>query len=118
VDLAAELPLPDATARRALIGLYQGRLVLDMSASGMDSVIARTEGMSAAFLKELLRKAALLSAESEPASDDGSAIRVTDEHMATALDHLLDERSKVTRAMLGGGEADHASAHSHGDSGR
>lgn len=113
VDLAAELPLADSTARRALIGLYQGRLVLDVSASGMDNAIARTEGVSAAFLKELLRKAALLSAESEPAADDGSPIRVTDEHIASALDYLLEERNTVTRAMLGGGgEAGRASAHS------
>jgi hypothetical protein len=31
VDLAAELPLPDAAARRRLIGLYRGDLVLDLA---------------------------------------------------------------------------------------
>ena len=31
VDLAAELPLPDADARRQLIRLYQGNLVLDLT---------------------------------------------------------------------------------------
>ena len=63
VDLAAELPLPDAAARRALIRLYQGSLVLDDT--GVDAIVARTDGVTAAFLKELLRKAALLAAEAD-----------------------------------------------------
>src|SRR5215472_14690228 len=67
VDLAAELPLPDEDARRALFGLYQGGLVLD--GVDLDAVIARTEGVTAAFLKELLRKAALLAAEADGAGD-------------------------------------------------
>jgi len=57
VDHAAELPLPDAEARRRLLELYRGSLVLDLS--DPDDVITRTEGVTAAFLKELLRRAAL-----------------------------------------------------------
>ena len=53
VDLAAELPLPDAAARRRLIQLYRGDLVLELT--GEDALIERTEGVTAAFLKELLR---------------------------------------------------------------
>src|SRR5215472_15688312 len=68
VDLAAELPPPDADARRQLIRLYQGSLVLDLSPDGLDTVIKRTKGSTAPFLKELLRRAALLSAE----ADDGA----------------------------------------------
>ena len=64
VDLAAELPLPDADARRQLIRLYQGSLVLDLTHP--ETVIERTDGVTAAFLKELLRKAALLSCEADP----------------------------------------------------
>jgi hypothetical protein len=44
VDLAAELPLPDADARRQLIRLYQGSLVLDLARP--EAVIERTEGPS------------------------------------------------------------------------
>ena len=65
VDLAAELPLPDADARRALLRLYQGNLVLD--GVDLDQVIERTEGVTAPFLRELLRKAALLAAEADEA---------------------------------------------------
>ena len=102
-DHAAELPLPDAEARRKLIALYQGNLVLDLS--GLDEVITRTEGVTAAFLKELLRRAALLAAgagRSHEGNDDVAPIRVTDSHLAEALDQLLDARGQLTRTLLGG----------------
>jgi ATP-dependent 26S proteasome regulatory subunit len=97
VDLAAELPLPDADARRQLIRLYQGNLVLDLARPG--AVIERTEGVTAAFLKELLRKAALLACEDD---DSDGPIRVTDVHLDAALDRLLDVRNQLTRILLGG----------------
>jgi len=98
VDLAAELPLPDAAARRRLIGLYRGDLVLDLADE--ETVIERTDGVTASFLKELLRKAALLACEDD--AEGEGAIRVTDAHMAGALDQLLDSRSQLTRVLLGG----------------
>jgi hypothetical protein len=97
VDLAAALPRPDADARRQLIRLYQGDLVLDLA--DPQPLIERTEGVTAAFLKELLRKAALLACEDDAA--DGP-IRVADRHLATALDQLLDSRNHLTRVPLGG----------------
>jgi cell division protease FtsH len=103
VDLAAELPLPDADARRQLIRLYQGNLLLDLARP--ETVIERTEGVTAAFLKELLRKAALLACEDEDEdeNDDGDGpIRVTDVHLDAALDQLLDTRNQLTRVLLGG----------------
>src|SRR5215471_5445527 len=66
VDLAAELPLPDAAARLALLRLYQGSLVLDDA--GLDEVVARANGATAPFLRELLRKAALLAVEADLAA--------------------------------------------------
>jgi ATPase family associated with various cellular activities (AAA) len=98
VDLAAELPLPDAAARRRLIELYQGNLVLDLA--GEESIIEQTEGVTAAFLKELLRKAAVLSCEEDEAGE--GPIRVTDAHMAAALDQHVDSRNQLTRMLLGG----------------
>jgi len=98
VDLAAELPLPDAGARRRLIRLYQGNLVLDLAKDG--SLVKRTEGVTAAFLKELLRKAALLSCEEDEAGQ--GPIRVTRAHLLAALDQLLDSRNQLTRVLLGG----------------
>jgi hypothetical protein len=98
VDLAAELPLPDDGARRQLLRLYAGRLVLD--GIDLEPVIARTKGVTAAFLKELLRKAALIAADAD-ATGEG-ALRVTDSDVTTALDELLSNRSQLTRVMLGG----------------
>ena len=77
--------------------------MLDLSAEGLDGVIERTEGVTAPFLKELLRKAALLAADADDGGDATEPIRVTDEHLSAALDQLLNERSKLTRALLGGG---------------
>lgn len=103
VDLAAELPLPDADARRALLRLYQGNLVID--GADLDQVIDRTAGVTAPFLRELLRTAALLAAEADLAGagdDPDGAIRVTRAQLNAALDRLLDSRSQLTRVLLGG----------------
>jgi hypothetical protein len=103
VDHAAELPLPDAGARRRLIDLYRGRLVLDLP--DLDDVINRTDGVTAAFIKELLRRAAVLAAAAEPEPAEpgaGSPLRLTDAHLNEALDQLLDARSRMTRTLLGG----------------
>jgi hypothetical protein len=114
VDLAAELPLPDAAARRRLVRLYQGEVVLDLAEP--ERVIERTEGVTASFLKELIRKAALLACEDGTGNGtaaDGqaatqtaqaAAIRVTDDCMTAALDQLLDTKSQLTRVLLGGGQ--------------
>src|ERR1700733_6753648 len=99
---AAELPLPDAGARRRLLELYRGSLVLDLS--DPDEVITRTEGVTAAFLRELLRRAALLAAGAGPDGEGnggGAPIRVTDAHLTEALDQLLDARGQLTRTLLG-----------------
>ncbi|HEV2372231.1 MAG TPA: ATP-binding protein [Streptosporangiaceae bacterium] len=97
VDHAAMLPLPDAEARHRLIQLYQGNLELDLADT--DAVLSRTEGVTASFIKELLRRAALRAAGED--GPDSGALRVTDEHMGTALDQLLDTRSQLTRSLLG-----------------
>jgi ATPase family associated with various cellular activities (AAA) len=110
VDHAAALPLPDADARRRLMRLYQHDLVLDLASP--TAVIAQTEGVTASFLKELLRRAAMYAAE-EAAGDRGDAagdggdaaggaLTVRDAHMNAALDELLDSRNQLTRILLGG----------------
>ena len=63
--------------------------------------------MTASFIKELLRRAALAAAEADASAENYSApddapIRVTDEHMSAALDQLLDTRSRLTQVLLGG----------------
>jgi ATP-dependent 26S proteasome regulatory subunit len=106
VDHAAELPVPDAEARLRLLHLYQGRLKLDVS--DPESVIARTEGVTASFIKELLRRAALVAAEEDDEAGEvtNAPITVTDGHLSVALDQLLDTRSRLTQALLGGGPSE------------
>jgi hypothetical protein len=100
VDHASLLPMPDADARLRLLQLYRGNLVLDLADPG--AVISRTEGVTASFMKELLRRAALRAAGEAGMEADGP-IRVTDQHLAAALDQLLDASNQLTRALLGGG---------------
>ena len=92
VDLAIEIPLPDAVARRRLLDLY-GR-GLDLRLDDPDAVVARMEDVTASFVKELLRRATLESAER------GSAT-VTDRDVTIALEELLGETGALTRALLG-----------------
>ncbi|MCW2911724.1 MAG: ATPase central domain protein, partial [Actinomycetia bacterium] len=65
IDHTARLPLPDAAARRRLLRLYQGSLRL--SRPGAAAVVARTDGVNASFIRELLRRAAVYAADSRAA---------------------------------------------------
>jgi ATP-dependent 26S proteasome regulatory subunit len=96
VDQAVALELPDAAGRRALFELYRGALRVDTS--GLDDVLARTEGVTASFLKELLRRAALLAASR---TGDGRALDVAAADLEAALEELLDTRNAMTRTLLG-----------------
>ena len=98
VDQAVPLDLPDAEARTRLFRLYRGGLVVDESR--LDTVIARTEGVAASFLKELLRRSALLAATESDSAD----LAVTADQLDAALDELLDTRNTMTRVLLGGGK--------------
>jgi hypothetical protein len=95
VDQAVALDLPDADARRRLFELYRGRLPVDVS--GLDDVLARTEGVTASFLKELLRRAALLAATRTGQGE----LAVSADDLRRALDELLDTRNAMTRTLLG-----------------
>ena len=97
IDQAVELTLPDEAARRRLFALYRGGLSVDESQ--LDDVMARTEGVTASFLKELLRRAALLSA-TESGGTEGP-LTVTADQLDRALAELQDTRNAMTRVLLG-----------------
>jgi hypothetical protein len=95
VDLAVEIPLPDATARRRLLELYA--VGLGLEEHDLNSAVERTEGMTASFFKELLRKATIASVESgHPA--------VTGRDLTEALDEMLHDTAALTRVLLGSGQ--------------
>lgn len=96
IDQAVELELPDADARRALFELYRGALPVDTSR--LDDVLSRTEGVTASFLKELLRRAALLAATRTPGKED---LALSTDDLDAALGELLDTRNAMTRTLLG-----------------
>jgi histone H3/H4 len=92
VDQAVELPLPDPAARERLVRLFATGLDLRLQDSAR--IVEATDGVAPAFLRELVRKAALLAAT---AGDQ----TVSDAHLTQALE-LLDRGGRITRTMLGG----------------
>jgi hypothetical protein len=80
VDLAVHLPIPDADGRRRLLALYARGLSLD--GVRLDDYVEPTEGASPAYIKELLRRAALI------ATIEHGAARVADKHIRQAIDEL------------------------------
>ena len=92
IDLAVELPLPDAEGRRRLLELYARGLELrDVE---LEAIVGKTKGASPAFVKELLRKAALLAAEA------GGDLVVTQTHLNAALAELTEGR-QLSQRILG-----------------
>jgi hypothetical protein len=92
IDMAVEVPLPDATCRRRLFDLYAAGLPL--ADVPVDTFVARTAGVSAAFLRELLRKAALFAA-------DEASPKVGEKHLSEALHELAIAGGHLTRSLLG-----------------
>ncbi|MET3806560.1 hypothetical protein ABIB25_003576 [Nakamurella sp. UYEF19] len=98
VDVAVEIGLPDSDARRRLLALYGRAVPLRLSETEVDEIVARAEGVTASFLKELLRRSVLESLHE--VSPLGS---VEVRHVSAALDDLLDSTQQVTRSLLGVG---------------
>ncbi|MCC6676119.1 MAG: 26S protease regulatory subunit [Phycisphaerales bacterium] len=91
IDQAVEVPLPDADCRRLLIDLYARGAELKLT--DRQRLVSRTAGASAAFIKELIRRATLL------ACIDGSPT-IGDGHMDEALRELV-LAGALTKKLLG-----------------
>ena len=98
VDVAVEIALPDAPARERLLRLYGQNVPLALTEQDVQLAVERTDGTTASFLKELIRRSVLESLHDEPA-----LTAVTGAHLARALDDLLDTTQAVTRTLLGVG---------------
>ena len=126
VDVAVEIELPDAAAREQLLALYGRGVPLVLTPEEIAATVERTDGTTASFLKELIRRGVLESlydtrgaaagekaddgtqlSASTGAADSGATGRgvptVTGTHLARALDDLLDSAQGVTRTLLGVG---------------
>jgi ATP-dependent 26S proteasome regulatory subunit len=95
VDLAVEIPLPDAAARRTLLALYARDTALTSAA--LDAAADRADRVTASFAKELVRRAALRAAL--------AGHELGDADLDEALDEMLDSTASITRALVGGGDA-------------
>lgn len=92
IDQAVEVPVPDVECRRRLFALYGRGLKVT---APIDTYVDRTAGASAAFIRELLRKAALFAA------DDGTELEVKARHFDEALHEMVVEGGDLTKSLLG-----------------
>lgn len=95
IDQAIEIPPPDADCRRRLFELFGRGLQLQIN--NWDSLIIRTAGVSGAFIRELLRKAAVFAAEDDGANE----LVIRDRHIEEALGELLIAGGPLTQSLLG-----------------
>lgn len=93
VDQAIEFPKPDDEGRRKLAELYSQGLALSEDVVG--EVVRRTEGVSAAFIKELMRRAVQCHLES---GGDG---RISADDVHSALDEMLVRGGSLNLLLLG-----------------
>src|SRR3546814_641723 len=95
IDQAVEVKLPDADSRRRLLELYLRGVAHDIEApDGLAAAVARTEGVSAAFVKELVRRAVVAGLTA------GEEV-LTAERLDDALTDLLEHSAPILRSTLG-----------------
>ncbi|MBI1247206.1 AAA family ATPase [bacterium] len=93
IDQAIEFPLPDEEGREKLIRLYARDLML--SEDCVAEIVRRTEGVSAAFIKELVRRSVQMHLE----SNGGPS--VTPQNVDEALNEMLFHGDKLSLKLLG-----------------
>lgn len=96
IDQAIEVPLPDEIGRNKLVQLYGRGLPLDQAV--VSEAARRTKGVSAAFIKELMRRIAQASI-----ARDGAAT-VESGDIGEALDNMLFAGGKLNIKLLGGAQ--------------
>jgi hypothetical protein len=93
IDQAIEFPLPDAVGRDKLVTMYAAGVTLPDALR--QDLVHRTEGVSAAFIKELLRRAYQCGLER------GSQGELAQDDVNLALDELLFRGGSLNRTLLG-----------------
>ena len=91
VDLAVEIPLPDEGERAALLQLYAPAHAF--SAETIRAAAEATQGTTASFTKELVRRAVLASAS--------DAVPLSDNHLLSAVNELMADGASLNRSLLG-----------------
>lgn len=96
IDQAIEFPLPDEEGRAKLTRLYARDL--QVTDEILDLIVKRTKGVSAAFIKELMRRCAQFQIES-------GGIVLSNSSMDSALEEMLFAGGTLNRRLLGAEEA-------------
>ena len=96
IDQAIEVPVPNDIGRKKLVQLY-GR-GLPLGDAVVSEAAQRTRGVSAAFIKELMRRVAQASI----ARDGGTSVESDD--ISEALDDMLFAGGKLNVKLLGGAQ--------------
>jgi AAA+ superfamily predicted ATPase len=96
VDQAIEVPLPDKPGRDKLVRLYGKGLPLDTHV--VEEAVRRTDGVSAAFIKELMRRIA----QSAIMRNGGKSVISGD--IDEALDDMLFAGGRLNVKLLGGAQ--------------
>lgn len=96
VDLAVQIDRPDQAGRRQLLDLYARELQTLgwVSAEAVDLAAERTEGVTASFAKELVRRCVVDAAQEHRDP--------TDADLLDALEEMLSDAGTLTRTLLGG----------------
>ncbi|MEZ6121952.1 MAG: ATP-binding protein [Planctomycetaceae bacterium] len=97
IDQAIHFPLPDDQCRQRLVELYSNQSTLQIS--DWPTLLKRTSGASPAFIKELVRKAAMISVESSDEPSD--ALVLNDEHFREACAEMTSGDGSITRRLTG-----------------
>jgi ATP-dependent 26S proteasome regulatory subunit len=93
VDQAIEFPLPNEEGRGKLVRLYaQG---ISLSDEAVAEIVRRTEGVSAAFIKELMRRTVQFHIEGNGSGE------VDHEDIDNALDEMLFRGGSLNLKLLG-----------------
>jgi ATP-dependent 26S proteasome regulatory subunit len=98
IDQAIEFPLPDEDGRAKLTKLYARGL--EISSELMEVIVSRTKGVSAAFIKELMRRSAQFQIELSAGSLLERAA------VDSAIEEMLFTSGALNRRLLGGESAE------------
>jgi ATPase family associated with various cellular activities (AAA) len=94
IDQAIEFPLPDEHGRSQLVRLYACGLPIDQDV--IEVIVRKTKGASAAFIKELMRRAAQFYLQNA----NSGRLRMDD--LDSALEEILFSGGSLNAKLLGG----------------
>lgn len=93
IDQSIEFPLPDDAGRRQLAVMYAGSV--NVPTTVLDQIVQKTHGMSAAFIKELMRRS--YQFHLEQTGDD----TLTLSDVESAIEEMLFAGGELNQKLLG-----------------